>query len=148
MLAHRSNAQWHRPAIHKETASTRECPTSSTAHPPCKKKLPVPPRPSLNRRINASYLVSTNSAPNGPDSFPSSSRPRSPDGTDRRIASGDRVSGSADRIHIPLDISIQHGHSALPPEPPSEVHDLSIIPCTASTAEEDMSQLTLDYLRR
>ncbi|KAG8213041.1 hypothetical protein J3R82DRAFT_11433 [Butyriboletus roseoflavus] len=166
MLAHRSNAQWHRPPIRKAspqqsvtTTSTRARPSSSPpifgnvpdAEPPSKKKLLVPPRSLSKRRNNSSQLIPTNSPLSGlRSSSPCSERPRFPD--ERETASHsplrDPVSSLADPIPIPSDIPPRHGRLAVPREPPSSVRDQPIAPCTSPAAEEVMSEMTLNYLRR
>jgi hypothetical protein len=160
MLAHRSNAQWHRPIIRKEsppksvtTISTEERPTSpsmscdvSDAEPPLKKRLPVP-RPLSKRRNNPSQLISVNSTPSGPgSSFPR----RFSDETERetRSPSRDRTSSLLDRVPIPSVISSQLGQMGVRPKPPSSARDQSIAPGTSSAAEEEMSEMTMNYLRR
>lgn len=167
MLAHRSNALW-RPPIRNEspqksvtTISTPEHLKSSPpmfgdvsdAEPPLKKKVPVPPRPSSKRRNNPSQPIPINSPPIGPcSSSLCSERPRFRDETERETAShsalGDPVSSLADRIPAPSDISPQHGQIAVPRNPASSVRDQPIAPCTSSAAEEVMSEMTLNYLRR
>ncbi|KAH0833282.1 hypothetical protein J3R83DRAFT_12347 [Lanmaoa asiatica] len=137
MLAHRSNAQWHRPPFRKDSppksatiVSTQECPTTSPpilgdvsdVAPPLRKKLPVPPRPSSKRLNNHSQPIFVNTPPSGPGS------------------------SSPYRVHIPSDT--QHDQVAVPPKPLSRVCDRSIAPCTSSKAEEEMSEMTLSYIRR
>lgn len=158
MLAHRSNAQWHRPLVRKEsppkfvtTISTQERHTSSPpisgdmsdAEPPLKKRLPVP-RPLSKRRNNPSQ---SNSPPSGPgSSFPR----RFPDETEceTRSPSRDQISSLLDRVPIPSDISSQLGQMGVRPKPPSSAHDQLIVASTSSAAEEEMSEMTLNYLRR
>lgn len=147
MLAHRSNAQWHRPPNRTERSTTsvasQESPSSSGVSPPPKKRLPVPPRPSLKRRNNSSQPISIGSPLSGPGfSSLSSERPRSPDET--RPPCGP-VSSSADHIPMPSGISNQHGQVVVSPEGGC---DRSIAPRPSSAAEEEMSEMTLNYLRR
>lgn len=168
MIAHRSNAQWRPPPIRKEspqksvtTISTQGCPTSSPpmfdgvsdAEPPLKKKLPVPPRPSSKHRNNPSQPFPINSPPSGPGSSSLClERPQFRDETERETAShlqlGDPVSSLADRAPTPSDISLQHGQVVVPRKPGSSAHDRPITPCASSAAEEVMSEMTLNYLRR
>lgn len=164
MLAHRSNAQWHRPPIRKAspqkpvtTISTRAPSTSSApifgdvsdAESPSKKRLPVPPRSLSMRRNNHSKPIPVN----GPgSSSPCSETPRFPDETEHKTASHsplrDPVSSLADPAPLPSDISPQHGRVVDPRKPPSSVRGRPIVSCTSSAAEEVMSEMTLNYLHR
>lgn len=157
MVAHRSNARWRLPPIPTESLPKSVATTSSDTQPPLKKTLPVPPRPSLKRRNdnNSSQSVSINSRPGGRGpSSPCSERPRLPNEIEREIASSahspscNRMSSLADHIPIPSDISNQHGQVTLPLKPPNRTRDPSIAPCTSSAAEEEISEMTLNYLRR
>ncbi|KAF8553966.1 hypothetical protein OG21DRAFT_1509495 [Imleria badia] len=157
MLTHRSNAQWHPPRKESPlksvtTIPTQERPTSSPpisgdvsdAEPPLKKRLPAPPRPSSKRRNNPSQLVSFNSPPSEPrSSSPCSERPRISE-RETHSPSRDRVSSLSDP---PTDISSQHGPIGVPPKS-GGAGDQSIAPGTSSAAEEEMSEMTLNYLRR
>lgn len=143
MLTHRSNAQWHHPQRQESPSnsvasiSTEKCPTSSLpisgdvdASPPLKKRLPVPPRPSSKRRNNPSQLISFNSPPSEPRSSSQySERPRFPERETHSLAH-DRISGLSD------------------PPKTRGAGDQSIAPGTSSAGEEEMSEMTLNYLRR
>jgi len=165
MLAHRSNAQWRRPAIRREspaksvtTTPTQTPPTSSApvssdvsdAEPPLKKKLPVPPRPSSIRRKNCSQPTSVNPPPRGPGSPSPSKRPRFAGETECETLTPfhDRVPSLSVRVPVSSDVSSRYGPIDVPPEPRNRARDQSIVPGTSSAAEEEMSEMTLNYLRR
>ncbi|KAG6373442.1 hypothetical protein JVT61DRAFT_6595 [Boletus reticuloceps] len=155
MLTHRSNAQWHQSA----TTSTQECPTvpppssgdTPNPEPPSKKRLPAPPRPSSRRRNNPSQLIPVDAPPSGPgSSSPCPKKPRLSRESEREShsPSRDRVSSASDRVPLLPDISSQHSQTGLPSRPASRACDQSIAPDPPSAAEEEMSEMTLDYLRR
>ncbi|KAI9570501.1 hypothetical protein HD554DRAFT_2082478 [Boletus coccyginus] len=164
VLAHRSNAQWRRPAIRRESPAKSvtatparhrsSAPVSgdvSDAESPSKKKLPVPPRPSSIRRNKRSQSISVNSPPSRPSSpSPCSKRPRFTGETERETGtlSHDRIPSLSDRVPVSSDISSQHGPINIPPKPRNRARDQSIAPGTSSAAEDEMSEMTLNYLRR
>ncbi|KAG9315289.1 hypothetical protein JVU11DRAFT_4428 [Chiua virens] len=166
VLAHKSNAKWHRISIPTgspqasaipQAISAQGIPTSSSpifgsvydAEIPLKNALPVPPRPQSKRRNNSSQPVSIISASSGTDaSFPCSDRSPLSDETRHETASHttlrDRTSSLADSLGTPSAISTRPGS----PLSPGGVHNPSTAPSESSAAEDEKSEMTLQYLRR
>ena len=118
MLAHRSNAQWHRSPIPSQSPSKSVFPVSSSG--PLKGRLPRPPRVPLG---------SPSSSHSEQPWFPGQTKP-----------SFDHKPGS--------NISNQHNRVLLPSKPPNSAQAQSTTTCASSAGEEEMSEMALNYIRR
>ncbi|KIK98689.1 hypothetical protein PAXRUDRAFT_31016 [Paxillus rubicundulus Ve08.2h10] len=170
-LAHQTNAQRSRPRARRDspskpqpiTATSTLLPTPITVDTPStKRKVPVPPRLSSMRRAAASQLVPSSSSSAGLTEPGASSPQKSSKGAlpchrDRMtslpvlpmttpLKSDSAAQDNAQEYKLsPASNILPVAH---PTNIPNEVRSQSMVQCESSAAEEEMSEMTENYLRQ
>ncbi|KAF8842092.1 hypothetical protein BDN67DRAFT_966262 [Paxillus ammoniavirescens] len=170
MLAHQTNAQRSRPRVRRDSpsqppsvtfASTLRSTSTTVDISSTKSKLPVPPRLSTMRRAAASQLVPSPSSSAGLSEPGTSSPQKSPEGPLPGHHHHDQMSGlPALPMSTPApksdfnaqEYKLSPASNIFPvvhlAKISNEVRDRSMAQCGPSAAEEEMSEMTENYLRR
>jgi len=161
MLTHRSNAERRHSSFPIElptepvtTLSFEQPPDGDDAEPPPKKRVLAPPRPSPRRKNDSSQPIIVNPPSSGSGSSSLfAERPQFRDETDcdcqviSHLPSRNYIHSVADHPPMPLNIT-PDDQVVVPSNFANKVLDQSIASCVPSAGEEEMSEMTLNYLRR